>query len=416
MDDKRTPMEAEVQELPQSREPVCPEDFYGTAARPQPRRNYAGVWICVGLLVIAVCTFSVVAALLHVQVEDRDGGWRLSMRAPEATEVPEETVNSLDPAEGEVYISSRGGSAVRLPRAEAEQEGLTPSEIYARVSSGVVCVQVDSYYGSSVSTGVVISADGYILSAAEGLNNAGTVTVSFSDGSSCSAVRAGEDRISGVCLLKAEAQGLSPLSFSAENDLTVGQRIYCVCNPYGSQLPNVFYEGILSACGSAELGGRSYTLLQSSVQTREIGYGCPIFDSRGRVLGITTPIGQRLVSGEDPCFAVSGADLEQIMERFESDDSGEGLWLGLEVSEIPDEYRLLYSFPGSLWIDEVAAGSAPYGVLYQYDVITAVDGESVSTAEDFNRIISAHAVGDRVRLTLYRSGKWYTILLPVTER
>ena len=414
MDDKRTPMEAEVLEMPGQWEASCPEDFYGTSAKPGPRRSHAWFWICVGLVVIAVCTFSVVAALLRVRLEKQDGGWRLSVQSPESPAETENGVRDLNVTGSENYVPMRGGSgSIRLSTEAWEGENLSPSAVYAQVSPAVVCVQVDSYYGSDVCTGVVITADGYVLSASQGLVNATTITVNFSDGTARAARRIGEDRNSGLCLLKVEAKGLPAVSFAVDGQLAVGQGVYCVCNPYGSQLPNVFCTGMLAASRTVELGGRSYGLLQAAVQPQGLGYGCPILDGRGRVLGLTTAIGSRLVSGDDPCFALCAKDLEQIVAELGNEDAGDGLWLGLEVSEIPEDYLLLCRFPGRLWIDEIASGSPADGVLKQYDVITAVDGVEVDTAEDFDAMIAAHSAGDWVWLKIYRSGNWYRIRLPV---
>ena len=418
MDDKRTPMEAEVQELPPRREPSCPEDFYGTAAKPRLRRNYTWFWACLGLAVIAVSTFSVVAAMLHVRVENKDGGWRLSMRETEATEETEDPVRSLEITAAEDYTPSakgdiRGNVGIRL--ADSVGETLTAADVYARVNAAVVCVEVAGYYGTSSYTGVVLSADGYILSATDGLSNALSVTVCFSDGSSLPAVRIGEEHITGLCLLKVEAEGLTAAAFAEDCALTVGQGVYCVCNPYGSSLPNLFSEGMVSACWQVEIGSLGCTVLQTTAQ-QDVGPGCPILDSQGRVVGLTTRIGKRLVSGDDPCFAISAADLVSLIADFEGGETAEGLWLGFEVEDIPEEYLYLFGYPGGLWISEVAEGSLAYGVLMQYDIITAVDGTEVSSAAEFDAQLSAHEPGDRVRLTLYRSGSWYTILLPVISR
>ncbi len=416
MDDKRTPMEAEVLEMPRPSQPVCPDSFYGTAAKPRPRRSHAGLWICVGLAVIALCTFYVVDTLLRVRVEKRDGGFRLDMQEPAATEAQDDPVRDLLVTVGGSadYDLPQQSGAVRLPVADGAGDSLSPEEIYAKLSPAVVCVTVEGYYDSSVCTGVVISPDGYILSASGDLSSASALTVSFSDGRSMSVQCVGEDRVTGLCLLKAEAENLSTAVFASDAAPAVGSEVYCVCNPYGSQMPNLFRSGMLALSRSVELGGQSYGLLQSSAQ-QGAGSGCPLLDSRGRILGLTAPIGKRLVSGEDPCFAVCTADLERIVAQLDS-SAGEGCWLGLEVSDIPEEYQFLYGFPGSVWIDSVARGSAPDGVLLQYDVITSVDGETVNSAADFENILARHKVGDRVRLLLYRSGKWYTVLLPVTAR
>lgn len=404
MDDRRTPMEAEVQELLPEQAPACPDAFYGTAVRPRPLRSYAAFWICLGLAIIAVSTFSIVATLLH----SRTAG-------AEEEDTSEDLVRYLEVSASETYVpaedSERGELRFRVDSGKGEV--MTSSDVYAQVSPAVVCVEVETYYSSTVSTGVVITADGYILSATEGLSATASVTVVFADGTELSARKAGEERATGLCLLKVEAEGLPTVAFAEDESLTVGQRIFCICNPYGRQLPNVFYEGMLSAAGKAELGSWSGTILQTSVQSQDVGYGCPILDARGRVLGLTTPVGQRLVSGEDPCFALSAADLQTVLAAFENAASSSACWLGLEVEDIPEDYLLLFGYPGGIWISEVAQGTAPDRVLFQYDIIIAVDDTEVSTAAEFNRLIAAHQPGDRVRLTIYRNGQCYTTLLPV---
>ena len=417
MDDRRMPMEAEVQELPVERECYA-DDSYGTAVKPRPQRSHVGLWICVGLAVIAICTACVVAALSQVRLETGEEGFRFSMRGPEETKAPENPIVELPVSEGEELIRPAGAEAedVQLPVDKTVGEALTPSEIYAEVSPAVVCVQVTSYYGSAEYTGVVVTPDGYVLTATEGLSNAVSISVSFEDGTVCSARRLGEDLSSGVCMLKVEADGLRTVRFSEETNLCVGEEVYCVCNPYGSQIPNVFYDGMLSACRTVEIGGTDYTLLQSSVSQQTAGYGSPLLDDRGLVLGIMTPIGKHLISGEDPCFAVLSVDLARIVSGFDKTASGSSVWLGLEVEDIPEEYQYLYGFPGSVWIDEIAVGSASYGVLFQYDVILAVDGIEIANADEYERILSSHEPGDRALLTIYRSGKRYQILLPVLAR
>lgn len=418
MDDKRTPVEAEVQELPPRREPCCPEDSYGTAAKPRLRRSHGWLWVFLGLAVIAACSFSVVVSALHGRAERENGGLRLSFREQEQTEPPQSPIRNLEVPETDSYTpAAQGGTdSLKLRLDETGGEALSASEVYAKAAPAVVGVEAESYYGSVLCTGVVLSADGYILTASDGLSGAASITVSLSDGSRYSASRVGEERVTGLCLLKIEASGLPTAVFAEEDSLAVGEGIYCVCEPYGSQLGSLFYSGMLSARQTVEVSGLSCGILKASVSAPELGYGCPILDRQGRVLGLTTPIGKRLVSGEDPCFAVCAESILECLSAFERSASADGRWLGLEVEDIPSDYLHLFNFPGRVWIEELCPGTAPYGVLYQYDVITAVDGVEVSTAAEYRALIDAHAPGDRVRLTLYRNGQGYTILLPVYSR
>ena len=125
-----------------------------------------------------------------------------------------------------------GSDDLRLPVASGGGELLSPTEIYESVSSAVVCVELSGYYGSESYTGVVISSDGFILSATDGFSGAASISVSFPDGAVRSAKRIGEDSLSGVCLLKVEAEKLPCVRFSSNAEPRIGQSVYCIGNPY----------------------------------------------------------------------------------------------------------------------------------------------------------------------------------------
>lgn len=418
MDDKRTPMEAEVQELPRKREHARPKVFYGTSTKPQAKRNYNGLWICLSLIVIAISTFSIIVSLFNIRLEKQDGGWKVWVKDPTEPQTTENPVQELEITDTREYVAApvKKAGTVQIRLASAEGEALSPSEIYAQAAPAVVCVEVKTYYGDECYTGISVSEDGYILSATEGLTNASAVKVSFPDGKQFPASRVGEERASGLCLLKVEATDLPTVSFAQDDSLAVGQSVYCVCNPYGKQLPNVFYDGMLSASGTVEASGSTYTILQTSAQPSGAGYGCPILNDRGQVVGLTTPIGKRLVSGADPCFAVSAADLTESIERFEKNSFSDGQWLGLELEEIPEDIISYYGFPGKVWIVDIAVESKAYGYLCQWDVVTEVDGVEITSLEEFDKLVSAHKTGESVWLTIYRSGSWYRAYLPVMAR
>ena len=333
-------------------------------------------------------------------------------------------VNGFSSGNVTLTESSRTPATVHVAYQNSDKQ-MTAAEVYAaNVNSTVgvtTSVTTTNFWGmrtnaAAAGSGFIISEDGYILSATEGLTNASAVKVSFPDGKQFPASRVGEERASGLCLLKVEATDLPTVSFAQDDTLAVGQSVYCVCNPYGKQLPNVFYDGMLSASGTVEASGSTYTILQTSAQPSGAGYGCPILNDRGQVVGLTTPIGKRLVSGADPCFAVSAADLTESIERFEKNSFSDGQWLGLELEEIPEDIISYYGFPGKVWIVDIAVESKAYGYLCQWDVVTEVDGVEITSLEEFDKLVSAHKTGESVWLTIYRSGSWYRAYLPVMAR
>ncbi len=420
MDDKLTPMEAEVLEFSEEPEEKEPSDTYGTSAPPKTKRSYVGFWICLGIIIIVICSFGVVGAIRSVEVfYNEDGSWSLTMgpirKNKQDDQVKNLSGNGTDPTE-EVYESLPEGQ-LQLQVDEAERSrAKTAERIYAAVSPSVVCLEVTSSYGTMTYTGVVISEDGYILSATDGLGSALSVNVLFSDGTVLPAVRVGEEPRSGICLVRVAGQDLVPASFAFDDSLNVGSTIYCIANPYGTVLTNVLSEGLLSAKQTVNMDGFAFHLIQTSAELQSSGYGCPIIDSSGRVIGITTALGRYLVSETDPCFGVSAADLQQIVAAFSDRAQNPNVWLGIEVEEIPEAYRFLYRFPGSLWLTSVSEVSGYVGVLYPYDVVTAVNGMPVNTLEEYHELIDAAKPGDTVRLTIYRSGVLYYADLQVLRK
>ena len=416
MDDKRTPMEAEVQELPLA-QAHCADDSYGTAVRPRPRRSYVGLWVCVGLAVITGCTFCVIAALSQLRLENGSNGLRLVNGTVEETQESENPIRSVTLPDEEEYLNAgENPGDLRLPLGDSSEETLTPAEIYEMVSPAVVCVTADSSYSSADYTGVVVDPNGYILTAIDKLNNAASFTVSFSDGSVFNARRLGEDLVSGVCLLKVNAEGLQTVRFSEQTDYSEGQRVYTICNPYGALIPNVFCDGILSKSCTVELYNHSYTVLQSSACPDSASYGCPLLDEHGLVIGITTPIGQVLVSGKDPCFAIISTNLARIVTELETKSSRNSIWSGLEVENIPEGYRYLFGYPGSVWISSIAPGSPLEGKLYENDILVAVDGIEITDAAQFERVIMNYEPKDRFLLTICRNGRLIPLQVSVLAK
>ena len=420
MDDKRTPMEAEVQELPDQREPAELKSFYGTAAKPKPHRDHSWILICISLAMIAGSTYFIVSNITRMRAR-KDGGqndWVLGFQVTEQTEVTESTAQNLEVTAEDLYVSAYSGesSAVELHLASGEGEELLPEQVYAMVSPAVACIQVETYYGNEYYSGVVVSADGYLLTAVEELGHALSITVFFPNGTRYVAELVREDRSTGLCLLKVAAKELPTVAFAQDGALTVGERVYCICNPYGTQIPNIFYDWILAGCGSVKLNGSTYSVLQSTAQLNGVSYGCPILDERGLVIGLTTPIGKKLASAAGADLALSAADLARTIESFERSDDSVSLWLGITVEEIPEDYRYLFELTGKLWVTDVAVDSALNGVMFQYDEITEVDGVPVNTVEEFEQMIAKHDLREKLRFTVFRNGKTYTIWLTVLVR
>lgn len=411
-------MEAEVLEIPADPAQAAPENSYGTAVRPKPKRNYVWLWVLFGLTVIVVCSFAVAATVLNVRLERSENGW--SLRLPERNSSDGSGVVRDLPVSGSAggtqTFRPDPGNSIQLHLSQGGPEARTDSaaDLYQAVSPSVVCLEVPTYYGTFSLTGVVLSEDGYLLTAASELGGATEYNVIFSDGSTASARRVETDRVTGLTLLKAEANGLTPVTFSSDEG-SVGQPVYLISNPFGSAVPNVLSEGMISAVQSQEVNGERYQLLLTSAERQSEGGGIPIFDDRGELVGLTTPIAQYFLSGRsDPCFALCSADLQRLVDeltvRSDSYDR-----IGLRVEEISAAMVSYYRFPGSLWITDISVNSSLYDSLAVNDVITAVNGVTVQTLSEYEAALDAASSTGTIRLTIYRSGVFYYVRIPVNN-
>ena len=425
MDDKLTPMEAEVMDMPEpAAAAALPVGVYGTAAAQQPKRDHRPLWIIGGLLVIAICTMSVIAAVLEVRLEkDSFGKWMLTAanaaeETPAANGDPQNLTLSADSTPDRAATAEAAPDtelSLRRGRESGREEAL--KTVYARAAKSVVCLELGAYYGSRTVTGVIISEDGYLLTAADDLRSALSVTAVLSDDTEYPAVVVGEDTLTGVAVLKIEAQGLTPAEFGESGSLSVGDTTLCIGNPYGTQLRGVLHEGIVSALGTETVEGQELSLLQSSADFGAGNSGCPVYDRAGHIVAMTSPVGKRMTrDGSDPCFAVCAANLERIVASVMERQAQNAVWVQVEAEEIPAVYLKYFGYPGTLWVSSIEEGSVASELLCLWDVIVAVDGVEVNTPEDFRAAIACHAPNETVELTIYRGGRWYAATLPVTEK
>ncbi|HLQ38778.1 MAG TPA: trypsin-like peptidase domain-containing protein, partial [Planctomycetota bacterium] len=134
-------------------------------------------------------------------------------------------------------------------------------------------------------TGVVLTADGWILVSRFALNfDPSTITVTLADGRTLPAVRKGEDTSRGIALVKIAATGLTPAEFVPPPDVKVGQWAFALGRTFGVDEPTV-HIGIVSAV--RRQFGRA---LQIDAYTSPANYGGPVVDVLGRVLGIAVPL------------------------------------------------------------------------------------------------------------------------------
>jgi len=248
-------------------------------------------------------------------------------------------------------------------------------------------------------TGVILSADGYIVTSAWNFESRPTViTVTTDDGKTTAAKLLGIDRACGLALLKIEREGLTPATFLDPGRIAVGAWAFAVGRALDRR-PDVKY-GIISAKNRIE--GNA---IQTDAATSPSNYGGPLIDLEGHAYGIIVPLGAQ---GEDanPNWYDSGIGFvapipepQELIRRLGKEDT-ELFPAFLGVATDQDRPG-----PGALVNEIVPDTAAAKAGIEKGDVILAVDGVPVPHAFGLRFEIGRRRSGDKVKLKISRDGK-----------
>ena len=301
-----------------------------------------------------------------------------------------------------------------------------PTSSIARVAQtvqpSVVSIAVQGAGGPGVGTGVVLDADGHILTnnhvvaAAAG---GGTILVRFSDGRTARATIVGRDPVSDLAVIKVSGvRELRPAQLGSSRALAVGDPVIAFGSPLG--LSGTVTSGIVSALnrpvrtGGGDGGGgdRTSTVLdaiQTDAAINPGNSGGPLVNARGEVVGINSAIatlgGPGGASGSIGLgFAIPIDQAKPIAEELIRTGRASHAWLGVQVG---DQGGSLGG--GALLAAVSPGGPAAKAGLREGDVVTAVDDRPIADADGLIAATRSHRPGDEVRLQVQRGGDTRTV-------
>ena len=296
---------------------------------------------------------------------------------------------------------------VRLTYSAEHGEELTIQEIYRKVNPSTVTVVAGVGHGSSVGTGVVLTADGYIITNAHVISGATSCFVVLSDGQRFDAGLVGYDAEQDLAVIKAEgAQELPAAEFGDSDALTVGDTVYAIGNPLGVELRGTLTDGIVSAINrDVEVDGVTMTLIQTNAALNNGNSGGPLINSYGQVVGINVmKMGMSrysTASVEGLGFAIpissSAYVINDILRCGEV--QGEPV-LGISVDTrpayLPDGRQALRVYTIDL------GGPGDKAGLEVDDLIYEANGERIETSSDLLRVRHRLSAGEEMVLGLCR--------------
>jgi 2-alkenal reductase len=326
-----------------------------------------------------------------------------------------------------------------------EQQERVLVELYRRVNPAVVSIETagqhppvegapsDQDVPFAQGSGFLYDDQGRIVTNNHVVEDASTFQVRFSNGSAVEARLVGRDPGSDLAVLKVDElpPGVAPLVLADSSKLAVGQTAIAIGNPFGEH--NTLTVGVISGLGrslrgprSAQGGGRFTitNIIQTDAAINPGNSGGPLLNIRGEVIGVNTAIRSDSGVFEGVGYAVPSNALARVVPALIRDGRYQHPWLGVGMRDVDPLLARHFNLAAKqgVLITAVQSGSpaeraglragtssGDYGgapILYDGDIITAIDGQAVLSGDDLVSYLELQAsVGQAITITLLRDGR-----------
>jgi len=271
----------------------------------------------------------------------------------------------------------------------------------------------DAPTAQGAGSGFFISADGFIVTNNHVVANATKITVKLSDGRELPGRLVGRDADTDLAVVKVEGSDFKFVNFEEQAEPRVGDWVIAVGNPFG--LGGTATAGIVSA-RARDIGDGTtpYTdYLQIDAAINRGNSGGPTFDIYGRVIGVNSAIFSPTGGSVGIGFAIPASIAKSVTDRLMSGQAIERGYLGVQISNLLDEYREPLGLPDDqegAYIAEVTPGApAEQAGLRADDIVVAVNGESIESSTELTRRVGQARPGETLRLEIIREGRRQTV-------
>jgi serine protease Do len=353
------------------------------------------------------------------------------LRAPLALGLALAAPLSLSPASAAPPSGAEQG-----PIATAQQLGVAFSHIAERVSPSVVSIQVEAKASQGMpqnmfpfpfggqqqepgvqkgsGSGMVLTADGAILTNNHVVENAQRIKVSLQDGRHFTGKVLGVDPATDLAVVKIDAKGLTPIKFADSDAAQVGQWVVAIGSPFG--LDYTVTAGVLSAKGRGSLGANEIEdYLQTDASINPGNSGGPLVNLQGEVLGVNTMI----IGSSGIGFAIPSNLSKKVSQELLQKGDVSRAWIGVSYQELTPELASSFGVQrtrGALVNEVVQGGPAAKANLRPGDIILDIQGREIKEGKDLLRAILLYPVGEKLSVTVLRDGQQQKLSVVTAER
>jgi serine protease Do len=263
--------------------------------------------------------------------------------------------------------------------------------------------RVERYQQTSLGSGVVIRPDGYILTNQHVILRGSKIKVTLADDRDFEAQLIGADSDSDLAVLKVKADKPLPyINMGTSDDLMIGETVIAIGNPFG--LSHTVTTGVVSALGRSLKTGEQtyYDFIQTDASINPGNSGGPLLNLSGDLIGINTAIYQK---AQGIGFAIPITRARRIVTDLISYGEVHVPWVGAIVQDLTSEIaaRLGIQTPrkGGAVVRGIESGSpAADAGITPGEVITAIDGRDVRSAEEYDQRIRDHSENGAIEFTV----------------
>lgn len=312
-------------------------------------------------------------------------------------------------------VSSGGSSSSNgtINITSSDTSASTAEAVAAKAMPSVVSVNVTTDSGQGLGSGVILDTDGDIITNYHVIDGATSVSVTI-DGKSYEASVVGSDSSSDLAVIKADLNGdsVTPIEVGDSSQLNVGSWVMTIGSPFG--LDQSVSEGIVSALYRNELlqsssGDTIYTnLIQVDAAINPGNSGGALVNDQGQLVGISTLYSSSTESFAGIGFAIPGNYAVQIANKIISGQEVTHAYIGLSMQTVNAQNARSngLSVNQGAYVAEVVSGSpADEAGIEKGDIIVAMDGEEITSADGMVLAVRSHDIGDTVTVTVVRGNE-----------
>ena len=306
-------------------------------------------------------------------------------------------------------------SNIKLEKLPADKDNAkyTTQAAYEDVSASVVTVMC---YQDKISdnekdivsqgTGTIISADGYIITNAHVIGNGRTYAINIvsNDNKSYQAKVIGFDTWTDLAVLKIDAKNLDAVTFGDSALIEIGEEVIAIGSPGGVKFQNSLTKGIVSAVDRELTINKSVRYIQSDAAISPGNSGGPLCNKYSQVIGITTA--KTIATNfENMSFSIPSETVEKIVGDLIHYGYVTGRTrIGFSGMELGNQNAMYYDVPEGVLIEEIDENGSLAGTdIKEDDILTELDGETVTSFQDIYDVLANHKPGDKIKVKVQRA-------------